>query len=170
MNWLLCRKVIRAGCSSAPVVFLSLVACYSSSVPDLKERTRVLQNDAMEEGSRKLMGQRGTDCGRVHIRQSPENANDCGLRAFKSGNPFRVRYDLQGIDSAVAEGVLRASDGKLYKTMFDGDPMGGGGISPTRQRFTTVLCLEPPEVRVNEDGHLDCFPDPRRKAVIPYKY
>lgn len=153
------RKNIRLIAFLAPFIFLPILSGCSNSVPDLIDNhPKKLLSDAMETGSRKLIGLEATDCGRVQISQSPELANDCALAAFKSGKSFRVRYDLRGIDSVVSEGLLRASDGKIYKMTFDGDPMGGGGISPTRQRFLTIPCPEPVKMRLTEDRHLDCFP------------
>ena len=123
----------------------------------------------MEVSSRKLAGPDAINCGRVKIRKDPKVATDCALGAFKENKPFRVRYDLHGIDSAVSEGLLRASDGKLYATSFDGDPMGGGGISQERQRFTSLLCPQPFAVRVRENGRLSCAPPSsrRKKPTFP---
>jgi hypothetical protein len=122
--------------------------------------------DAMEEGSRKLAGPHAVDCGRVGIDKNPKSATDCALSAFNAGKPFRVRYDLQGIDSSVAAGLVLTPGGKLYGMSFDGDPMGGGGVSKERQRFTTIACPKPVHVSVTQSGRLNCFPPSKSKGDI----
>jgi hypothetical protein len=123
-------------------------------------------SDAMEQGSRKLAGPGAINCGRVGVNEDPKTATDCALAAFHAGKPFRVRYDLQGIDSDVAAGLSRAKSGKLYGMFFDGDPMGGGGVSKNRQRFITTLCPNPVHVWVTRDGRLNCFPPSKSKGNI----
>jgi hypothetical protein len=122
--------------------------------------------DAMEEGSRKLAGPHAVDCGRVGIDKNPKSATDCALSAFNAGKPFRVRYDLQGIDSSVAAGFVLTPGGNLYGMSFDGDPMGGGGVSKERQRFTTIACPKPVHVSVTKSGRLNCFPPSKSKGDI----
>jgi hypothetical protein len=115
--------------------------------------------DAMEIGSRKLAGTRAIDCGRVEILESPERATKCGLVAFQQHKPFRVRYNVQGIDSNVAAGLALTEKGNLYEMSFDGDPRGGGGTSPRRQRWSKELCPKPFQVRVTKSGRLTCYSD-----------
>lgn len=134
----------------------ALVACRSAP-PSLGE-------DAMEQGSRKLAGPNAIDCGRVPASQSPKAATDCALAAFKSQKPFRVRYNLRGIDSNVAAGLAMSPDQKLYAMEFDGDPMGGGGTSPERQLWRKVLCPTPFSVRTTDSGRLTCYPRPEHPA------
>jgi hypothetical protein len=123
--------------------------------------------DAMETGSKKLASPKAIDCGRVAVGQSPRKASECALAAFQAHQSFRVRYDLQGIDSAVASGLVGAPDGKLLATSFDGDPKGRGGISRTRQRFTTVACPEPPSLHLTEEGLLTCLPRTTKHSTFP---
>jgi hypothetical protein len=152
------RKLIRFVGTGMPLLLLMASGCSYILLPDPPNRRRALKSDAMEEGSRKLVGTNAVDCGRVTLGKDPKTATDCALGAFKADKAFRVPYDLRGIDSSVASGLVRTPDGKLYAMSFDGDPMGGGGISPTRQRFTTAVCPQPVSLRVTEDGLLNCFP------------
>jgi hypothetical protein len=152
------RRLIRFVGTGIPLLLLMASGCSYILLPDPPNRRRALKSDAMEEGSRKLVGTNAVDCGRVTLGKDPKTATDCALNAFRTNRPFRVRYDLRGIDSDVSAGLLRADDGKLYAMSFDGDPMGGGGVSPTNQRFTTELCPQPWNVRVTQNGRLNCFP------------
>ena len=99
--------------------------------------------DAWERQSQSLSGPHATDCGRVGIRGNPKAATECALRSFREGKPFRVRYDLQGIDSDVSAGLVYTPDGKLYGLVFDGDPAGQGGTSWSRQSVERFTCHVP---------------------------
>ena len=112
--------------------------------------------DALDRQSRKLSGPRATDCGRVGDRENRTVANECALKAFREGKPFRVRYDLRGFDSAISEGLVYTPEGKLYTLFFDGDPSGRGGTSWSRQRLGQVTCPLPFQINIDRDGHLNC--------------
>ena len=112
--------------------------------------------DDLERQSRKLSGSHSTDCGRVGNRGDATTANECALRAFRTGKPFRVRYDLHGFDSDASVGLVYTPEGKLYSLSFDGDPSGQGGTSWSRQRVGKTACSEPFQMRINRDGHLSC--------------
>lgn len=120
--------------------------------------------DAWERESRTLIGSHATDCGRVRIRANPAIATECALKAFRAGKPFRVRYDLQGIDSAVSAGLVFTPDHNLYALEFDGDPMGQGGTSWSRQRVEQEPCPQPYQLLVDPNGRLNCF---QKEAVPP---
>jgi hypothetical protein len=113
--------------------------------------------DAWQRESRVLSGHHATDCGRVQVRGNPETATECALKAFREGRPFRVRYDLQGIDSDVSAGLVYTPEGKLYALVFDGDPSGQGGTSWSRQRTEKLPCPVPFQVYVNPRRRLNCF-------------
>jgi len=121
--------------------------------------------DDWERQSRKLSGPHATNCGRVGVRGNPKAATECALKAFREGKPFRVRYDLQGIDSAVSAGLVYTPEGKLYGLDFDGDPAGGGGTSWSRQRVGKMACPLPFQMYVNPNGRLNCF---GKEAVPPH--
>jgi len=121
--------------------------------------------DDWEKRSRQLGGPHATDCGRVRVRADPTAASACGLKAFHQGTPFRVRYDLQGIDSNVSAGLVFTPEGRLYGLAFDGDPMGHGGTSWSRQRAEKVSCPSPFHLYTNPNGRLNCFD---KEAVPPH--
>lgn len=113
--------------------------------------------DAWESQSQKISGPHAINCGRVGVRGNPKVATECALKAFREGKPFRVRYDLQGIDSNVSAGLVYSPEGKLYGLVFDGDPAGQGGTSWSRQRVERVACPVPFQMYVNPNGRLNCF-------------
>lgn len=117
----------------------------------------VVFGDAMDWRSHSLAGWRSINCGRVRIRQDPKTATECALKAQSEARPFRVRYDIMGYDSAVAGGLVRAPDGRVYALSFDGDPAGSGGVSLWRQKVTQAPCPEPTHLYVNPKGRLNCF-------------
>jgi hypothetical protein len=121
--------------------------------------------DAWDKQSRQLGGPHATDCGRVKVHGDPTAVSACGLSAFHRGKPFRVRYDLRGIDSNVSAGLVYTPEGKLYGLEFDGDPMGQGGTSWSRQRAEKVLCPLPFHLYTNPNGRLNCF---GKEAVPPH--
>jgi hypothetical protein len=118
---------------------------------------REAAGDRMEQESGLLMGNQGIDCGRVKVRGNPKSATECALKAQAAGKPFRVRYDIMGIDSAVAGGIVRTPAGQLYALSFDGDPAGQGGTSDSRQVLGKSQCPQPVHLWVNPNGRINCF-------------
>ena len=113
--------------------------------------------DAMDRRSMEIAGPLAVQCGRVGIWGNPQRATDCVLRANKEGKEFRVRYDLLGIDSSVAAGLVRSPNGSVYGIEFDGDPQGGGGTHQLRQRVGVFPCPRPVVLRVTAAGRVTCF-------------
>ncbi len=74
-----------------------------------------------------LAGTQAVNCGRVQLRDDPQRATACVLKAFSEKRAFRVRYYLQGIDSTVAVDVVGASDGKVFEIESDGNLFCLGG-------------------------------------------
>lgn len=122
--------------------------------------------DLLEERMKEL-APGAINCGRVGIRVDPHEASNCAISAFKSKKPFQVRYDLQGIDSSVAVGWVGTADGTVIAISFDGDPMGRGGTSASRQRANEHACPQPVKLFLSPEGRLNCFPpDPNAKRNI----
>ena len=134
----------------------------------------ILRDDRLPEGAadnldRRLseIAQSGTDCGRVNVRQNPKGASDCAVKAFHAHQPFRVRFDLQGIDSSVAVGFAGTEQGDVIAFFFDGDPAGKEGTSATRQSVSGRKCPKPVTLFKSPEGRLECFPpDPHAKPTV----
>jgi len=113
--------------------------------------------DRLDSTSIALAGPEAVDCGRVGPRGDPKEATDCALNAFSHKIPFRVRYDLQGIDSFPALGIVGTPDAKLYELHFDSDAMGRGRQFGA-QTLQTLACPDPPAL-VPSGNRLTCFPN-----------
>jgi len=121
-----------------------------------QNNTAAQPTDRLDSTSIALAGPGAVDCGRVRLRGDPKVATDCALNAFSHKTPFRVRYDLQGIDSFPALGIVGTPDAKLYELHFDSDAMGRGRQFGA-QTLQTLPCPDPPAL-VPSDNRLTCFP------------
>jgi hypothetical protein len=141
----------------------------SWNLPSWKGKLEAMEltlfGDVWESQARKLSGRRAIDCGRVKVHENANLATECALKAFHEKSPFRVRYDLRGIDSNVSAGLVFTPECKLYAITFDGDPQGQGGTSWSRQRAEKTLCPTPFQVYVNPNGRANCF---GKEAVAPH--
>src|SRR5689334_14670494 len=77
--------------------------------------------DAMDWRSHSLAGWNATNCGTVSTHGDPTAATSCALKAQAQGRSFRVRYNLIGMDSDVAAGLVRTPDGHIYGIGFTGN-------------------------------------------------
>jgi hypothetical protein len=112
--------------------------------------------------SRHLSSPAATDCGRVKVNESPNNATECGLKAFRKSEPFRVRYDWVGTDSHIAAGLIYTPDRKLYGLVSHDD--GIDGFTQTSPEWIeTTLCPSPFQLHVTPNGRLTCF----SKETVP---
>jgi hypothetical protein len=109
--------------------------------------------DPLERESKKLAGPSAMDCGRVEISGNPKTATDCALAAQKAGKPFRIRYELQGVDSEVAVAIVRTPAGIVSTLSYDSLGM------PVLPR----PCPVPVQFSVTRSGRINCFPpDPSK--------
>jgi hypothetical protein len=124
--------------------------------------------DLLESQSKQMVGPRGIDCGRVLVGGDPTTATKCALKAQSSKRPFRVRYDLQGIDSSVAVSIVHTPAGNVGVLQYDSDPLGGGGRA--HENVYPNRCPEPVHLWVNPSGRINCFQkesSPPRDAMSP---
>ena len=117
----------------------------------------------MDQHLRELAGPEAVDCGRVRVRESPDRATQCAFRAFQAQRPFYVRYDIQGIDSAVAGGLAAATVTKVYAVEFDSMGWASDGFPKTSKlssdrHLITTPCPKPVKLIKNGSGRLTCFP------------
>src|SRR5215470_9596798 len=99
-----------------------------------------LVGDKLEWQSRSIAGSGALDCGRVESGHDARVANDCVRNALASSKPFRVRYEVQSIDSGISSGLVRSQSGPLYELVFDGNPGHAGPTSLFRQRLAIHAC------------------------------
>lgn len=81
---------------------ISVLPTSCQTVPAGDGAPRPAAEDKLETESKRLARPGAIDCGRVKISGDPKKATQCAIDAQKAAKPFRVLYDLQGIDSAVA--------------------------------------------------------------------
>jgi hypothetical protein len=122
-----------------------------------KRAVLYLAGDSLDWHTRRLAGWHAVDCGKVMIRQNPEVATNCALKAQAEERPFRIRYQIMGYDSEVAEAVVETPAGHLYMLTFVGDPSGRSGMSFLRQTTAQIACPEPIHLYVNPKGRINCF-------------
>jgi hypothetical protein len=135
------------------VVFLALLLSGSMG---LTYRLALVIGDAMEWKSHYLAGLSSVNCGRVKIREDASSATQCALQAYAKTQPFRVIYDVQGIDSIVAGGIVRTPEGALLALSYDSCPW-GCGFSLLQQRVQVTPCPQPYHLYVNPKGRINCF-------------
>jgi hypothetical protein len=111
-------------------------------------------DDLLEQESRRLAGPGAVDCGRLPVAGDPKPASDCVLSAQKMGKPFRVRYDMQGVDSFVAVALVRSRTRTVDDLLYDSDPSRGGHAAAT---VCLRRCPVPVRFRLNSDGRVDRF-------------
>ena len=106
--------------------------------------------DAIETRASELAGPNAINCGRVPIRQDAEAATDCAIAAQKARKPFRVIYEVLGVDARSNIAIVRDPHGLVY-TLRNGGIM-GLATGPTR----LVPCPVPVRLWVDPQGHANC--------------
>jgi hypothetical protein len=116
------------------------------------------RTDAVEAHAAEVAGSNAINCGRVPARQDPKTATGCALDAQKARKPFRVIYDVQGIDSRFTIAIVRSPNG-LVQTLSNevgmGSATGPGRLKP---------CPVPVRLWVGPQGFADCS---RRRIEYP---
>jgi len=100
---------------------------------------------------RRRAGAGAVDCGHVAVGAPTTTADQCIADQTAAGTPFFAHYDVQGIDSRVALGVVRDPQGRTSVLLWDSDPSGGSGVGA--QITETVCGGEPPvQTQLNHPG------------------
>jgi len=97
------------------------------------------------------------DCGRVKVNESPNNATECGLKAFRNSQPFRVRYDMVGTDSHIAAGLIYTPKRELYGLVLHDSGVVDGSTGTSPESIETTLCPSPFQLHITRNGRLTCF-------------
>jgi hypothetical protein len=155
-----CRNILSIVLSPMKCRFVLILAAGSTlalaAAVNVSGQIDGLGPDLLEKRSQQLAGPNALDCGRVAPRVEPKKATDCALAANKAGKPFRVRYDMQGIDSYVAVAFVRLPDGTVEALSYDSDPAGGGGRA--HEVVGVSKCPLPINLYATPKGHLTCVP------------
>jgi hypothetical protein len=89
-------------------------------------------------------GAHAINCGRVALGASSTTTDQCVADQGAAGAPFYAHYDVQGIDSRGAFGVLRDESGQTSVLLWDSAPSGGSGAPA---RITEYVCGGDPPVQ-----------------------
>ena len=93
---------------------------------------------------RRRAGAGAVDCGHVAVGAASSATDQCIADRGTAGTSFFARYDVQGIDSRVAFGVVRDPNGQTSVLLWDSDPSGGSGAPA---RVTEYVCGGDPPVQ-----------------------
>jgi len=122
--------------------------------PDLFTQTQCLYVDAFDCVARDLAGIDSVDCGRVRLSRDPKYASDCARRAFAHRQPFRVRYDVQGIDTDAARTIVMTLGGRLIEVDWVSDTW----LKLAPGYIDLRPCNHPARLKTNSQGELECSP------------
>ena len=86
-------------------------------------------------------------------RSDLEAAVRCARRAMRDRQPFWTFVEQPGIDSWVAHGLLRKSDGTVHWFEYDSAPCGGPGCEPD---LSLEPCAEPAVTPAGEEPDFTC--------------
>ncbi|PYV16132.1 MAG: hypothetical protein DMG21_12685 [Acidobacteria bacterium] len=113
--------------------------------------------DGLDRRSRNLASRNAVDCGKVRVGGDPTASTKCALEMQARGKPFRVRYDILGMDYPMASGLVRTPEGQVYVLSFVGGTTVEGGTSFWHQTVSQTACPQPTNLWVNPAGRVDCF-------------
>ncbi len=156
------------GCTNSDSA-VSSISSSSKNVPSLSP-----QIPATEEVDRSLIGKKlwflagqgapfTRNCGHVGIGGNADEATACAITASTEKVPFYVRYDLQGIDSAVSAGFAGDLSGKIYFVEYDSmgwetEGLPKGASVTDNKHIYIEPCPAPPHLRKTPPGRLSCVP------------
>jgi hypothetical protein len=118
------------------------------------EEVRLCARGDMVHLLAQLAGPGAVDCGDVALRQDRAAALDCVAEALAGDSPFFAAFDVQGIDSAVAIGIVRTAEPRLRMLHWDSDVQGGGNPG-----------LALPAIWLEECGRIEV--DRGRRSAMP---
>jgi hypothetical protein len=106
--------------------------------------------DVWEWRGFQLSSPAATNCGRVRFNENPSSVTECGLKAFRKSQPFRVRYDFLGTDTYISAGLIYTPGGRLFGLVSYDE-------GQSRRFVETALCPSPLQVYITRNGRLNCF-------------
>lgn len=115
-----------------PLALLAVFACARG--PSLQEYLSLLQERA---------GTGSKDCGVVRLLHPRSEAVRCAQAALEDRTPFRVVFQVQGIDSEIFHGLAVDARGNASWLRWDSDSYGGGYRFFTRAWVKEEACSHP---------------------------
>jgi hypothetical protein len=127
-----------------------------------KQNHEPVASEVMDQRLRALAGKDATDCGHVEVNARTEEASACAMRTFKAHKAFFVRYDMEGIDAALADGIATDSAGNGYGIIFDSMGLNSSGLPkgatmPDGSHTVVLACPRPLKLRKAVRGKVTCF-------------
>jgi hypothetical protein len=147
------KKKIAIGMAGAMAAFVG-VFVFLTVWDHMEDRK---YGDGMERKLKRIAGSTAVDCGTVSVGEAPQTASQCAMDAFSSHKPFRVRYNIRGIDTTLAGGLAQGKDGKIYGISFM------GSTPEFAEHVGVRACPAPPVVRLTDSGRVTCFPPSESK-------
>jgi hypothetical protein len=103
---------------------------------------------------RSLAGESGTDCGVVPLDAPRDAAIRCARDASASGKPYRVVFELKGVETYTWQGAARDGQGRQWVVFYDADTESGANASPgLGQLFCKDVSFSP-----KKDEVIGCVP------------
>ena len=139
------------------ILLAGLAACNKPSTP-VSSANDSAKPDAVQQKLQQYAGASPTDCGRIDIHATQEQAktaSDCALQASQSKHAFYVAYDMPGM----TVGVAGNSEGKLFTVKSEGADASAsltGGDCPSQLRVASsgrVTCFAPGDMGSMGTGH-----------------
>ena len=127
------------------LLLAGLAACNKSSAP-ASSASDAAKPDAVQQKLQQYAGASPTNCGRIDIHATQEQAKtagDCAMQASQSKHAFYVAYDMPGM----TVGVAGNSEGSLFTVKSEG--------TDATANLTSGDC--PSQLRVASSGRVTCF-------------
>jgi len=129
--------------------------------PESLKALQPAESEIMDRRLVVLAGNNAIDCGAVPVKGDTKKANDCARKALRQHKAFHVRYQFQGIDSQIFDGLAFDASRVGYGVVFDSMGISSDsedGISMPDGSHTIVKrCPEPVKLRKTRTGTLSCF-------------
>ena len=139
------------------ILLACLTACNKSSGPS-SSTADAPKPDAVQQKLQQYAGASPTDCGRIDVHATQEQAKaagDCAMQASQSKRAFYVAYDMPGM----TVGVAGNSEGRLFTVKSEGTDAAAnltGGDCPSQLRVASsgrVTCFAPGDMGSMGTGH-----------------
>lgn len=128
----------------------------------LVNRTGIsLFGDSLDRKARSLSGWNSKNCARVPTIGGHDDVTGCALTAFGDHRPFRVRYDIQGLDSVLSVALVSGKTGEMSMLLIDDFSSG----TKWGQSVQVRACPSPAVLNTTKLGRLTCYPE----GETPYR-